>query len=362
MSAFNNRFHIKEENGVITNVDEIKSLLEEFDGKFSDEEYRYVESLITFLSNSEIKNKYPLITLLNKYKYNDKLNNNGEASEYLKMVLGMEIGIVSFKSDGGDNYYFYYYKNKKIHVLECMQIYDLANYVNTYVTPTTDRETIIDGYINYLTVTLNFNPIPKEVDLDDLNEEVKLAIEEYMKRKRVERYHVYQDSKGQLFIIAGSAIIRYDSKMNNLYYLKSENVYQDLKDKTYEYEDIHVLLPFEIDIDRLNEILDNFPNINSYERRYLEAAIKTIIEKPELLDDSASGILTRYIKMLNQRVMNNTFILTKIEKEFLARAHDKVEGCSLEKTLPKFNGGYIVIAMEVLIIAMFIVTYISLAK
>lgn len=362
MSAFNNRFHIKEENGVITNVDEIVNLLKEFEGKFSDEEHRYVESLITFLSNSDIKNKYQLITLLNKYKYNDKLNNNGEASEYLKMVLGMEVGIVSFKNDGVENYYFYYYKNKKIHVLECMQIYDLANYVNTHVTPSTDKETIIDGYINYLTITLNFNPIPKEVTLTDLNGEVKSAIEEYMKRKRVEKYHIYQDSKGQIFIIAGSAIIRYDSKINNLYYLKSEDVYQDLKDQTYEYDDIHVLLPFEIDIDRLNEILDNFPDINAREKRYLEAAIKTIIEKPELLDDAASGILTRYIKVLNQRIMNNTFILTKIEKEFLARAHDKIDDRSFEKELPKFNGGYIVVAMEVLIIVMFVVAYISLAK
>ena len=81
----------------------------------------------------------------------------------------------------------------------------------------------------------------------------------------------------------------------------------------------------------INEILDNFPNINSYEKRYLEAAVKTIIEKPELLDDSATGILTRYIKMLNQRVLNNTFILTKIEKEFLAKANNKVDDCSLEK-------------------------------
>lgn len=362
MSAFNNQFHVKEENGVITNVDEISNLLKEYEDNFSDEEHRYVESLITFLSNSEIKNKNQLITLLNKYKYNDKLNNNGEASEYLKTVLGMNVGIVSFKNDGVDNYYFYYYKTNKIHVLECMQIYDLANYVNTYVSPSTDKETIIGGYINYLTATLNFNPIPKIIDITDLNEEVRLAIEEYMKRKRVEKYHIYQDSKGQIFIIAGSAIIRYDSKLNNLYYLKSEDVYQDLKDKTYEYDDIHVLLPFEIDIDRLNEILDNFPNINSYEKRYLEAAVKTIIEKPELLDDSATGILTRYIKMLNQRVLNNTFILTKIEKEFLAKANNKVDDHSLEKKLPNFNGGYIVVAMEVLIIVMFVIAYISLAK
>ena len=80
MSAFNNQFHVKEENGVITNVDEISNLLKEYEDNFSDEEHRYVESLITFLSNSEIKNRNQLITLLNKYKYNDKLNNNGEAS------------------------------------------------------------------------------------------------------------------------------------------------------------------------------------------------------------------------------------------------------------------------------------------
>ena len=171
MSAFNNQFHVKEENGVITNVDEISNLLKEYEDNFSDEEHRYVESLITFLSNSEIKNKNQLITLLNKYKYNDKLNNNGEASEYLKTVLGMNVGIVSFKNDGADNYYFYYYKNNKIHVLECMQIYDLANYVNTYVSPSTDKETIIDGYINYLTATLNFNPIPKIIDITDFKDE-----------------------------------------------------------------------------------------------------------------------------------------------------------------------------------------------
>ena len=49
MSAFNNQFHVKEENGVITNVDEISNLLKEYEDNFSDEEHRYVESLITFL-------------------------------------------------------------------------------------------------------------------------------------------------------------------------------------------------------------------------------------------------------------------------------------------------------------------------
>lgn len=362
MSAFNNKFHIIEENGIITNEEEIENILKEYKDKFGDEEYGYIESLIAYLSQSNIKNKESLISLLNKYKYNDKLNNNGEACEYLKMVLGMKVGIVSFKNDGVENYYFYYYKNKKLCVLECMQRYDLANFVNTYVDTDTDKSKIIDDYINYLVSTLNFNPNPKSIDITVLNEEIKQNILEYMKRKRIDNFQVYEDSKGQIFIVAGTSIIRYDLKMNNLYYLKSEDVYQDLKDKTIEYEDVHVLLPFEIDIELLNEILDNFPNINSYERRYLEAAIKTIIEKPGLLDNDASGILKRYIEILNQKVLNNTFILTKIEKEFLSRANAQNGDETKEKKYTKFNGGYIVIMMELLIIAMYIVAYISLAK
>ena len=96
MSAFNNRLKIYEKDGIVTNIDEIRSLLNTFSDYFGDEEYAYIKSLIAYLSNSDIKNKYPLIELLKQYSESRKLNSNVEATDYLKVVLGLNVGMCSF--------------------------------------------------------------------------------------------------------------------------------------------------------------------------------------------------------------------------------------------------------------------------
>lgn len=359
MSAFNNKIHIKEENGVVTNIEEIDATLESFKDYFGDEEYRYIESLINFLLNSNIKNKYPLITVLNKYRYSDKLNSNKEACEYLNTVLGLNINMVTFKEDGKDRYYLYYYENENLKVLECMQKYDLANFVNTYQDTFKDKSKIIMNYIDYLKNTLNFDPEPKEIDINSYSDKEKVL--SYLNKKNIKNFKIYIDSHNKVFIVAATAIISYDEN-GELHFLKSEDIFENKLDQSrYEYEDIPILLPFEVDVERLNNILDNLDNISSYDKRYLDASIKTIIEKPDNLDIECNDILNRYVEILNQKILNNTFILTKTEKEILARSQVKVD--EIKKDL-KFvtNGGYIIIMMEILIITLFVVMYISLAK
>lgn len=362
MSAFNNRLHIKEENGIVTNIDEIKAIISDFKGHFSDEEYRYVDSLITYLSTSEIKNRFELIDILNDYKYINKLNSNVEASDYLSTVLGLMVGIVSFKEENDETFYLYYYKSKKMKVLECMQKYDLANYVNTYMDTFKDTSKIISGYIDYLMNTLNFNPIPKKVELEDLNLKMSSQIKEFVERKRIDEYEIFMDSKNRIFIVAGTSIIRYNSKTDELYYLKSEDVFLNkLNENNVNFDDIHVLLPFEIDVNRLNKLIDNMDTLSSFDKRYLEAAMKTILIKNELVDNDAMDVLNRYIETLNKKVLDNTFILTKIEKEFLLRANAGNEGQKLEKK-NNASGGYIIVMMEIGIIIAYILLYISLVK
>ena len=360
MSAFNNRLKIYEENGIVTNIDEIRTLLNTFSDYFGDEEYAYINSLITYISNSDIKNKYPLIELLKQYSESRKLNSNVEATDYLKVVLGLNVGMCSFVENDETNYYFYYYDNNNLKVLECMQKYDLANYVNSYSDNFKPGFDIISGYINYLKDILNFDPIPKEVNINNLKPSIKEAILAYLDKKKIQDYKIYTDSKNQIFVISGTAIIKYNSKTQEMYFLKSEDIFENtLNEDTTDYESIPYLLPFEIDKDRVDAILDNIDSLSGYDKRYLNSVIKTLIEKPDLVDDDVQECLTKYANILSNKINENDYILTKVEKEFLNRLKIKQNNRKLEK---KYNAGNVVIMLELSIIIIYLLVYISLVK
>ena len=360
MSAFNNRLKIYEENGIVTNIDEIRTLLNTFSDYFGDEEYAYINSLITYLSNSDIKNKYPLIELLKQYSESRKLNSNVEATDYLKVVLGLNVGMCSFVENDETNYYFYYYDNNNLKVLECMQKYDLANYVNSYSDNFKPGFDIISGYISYLKDILNFDPIPKEVNINNLKPSIKETILAYLDKKKIQDYKIYTDSKNQIFVISGTAIIKYNSKTQEMYFLKSEDIFENtLNEDTTDYESIPYLLPFEIDKDRVDAILDNIDSLSGYDKRYLNSVIKTLIEKPNLVDDDVQECLTKYANILSNKINENDYILTKVEKEFLNRLKIKQNNRKLEK---KYNAGNVVIMLELSIIIIYLLVYISLVK
>ena len=192
----------------------------------------------------------------------------------------------SFIENDETNYYLYYYDNNSLKVLECMQKYDLANYVNSYSNNFKPGFDIIGGYINYLKETLNFDPIPKEINIDNLKPSVKEIILTYLDKKKIQDYKIYIDSKNQIFAISGTAIIKYNSKTQEMYFLKSEDIFKNtLNEDTTDYDNIPYLLPFEIDKDRVDTILDNIDTLSSYDKRYLNSVIKTLIEKPDLVDD-----------------------------------------------------------------------------
>ena len=360
MSAFNNRLKIYEENGIVTNIDEIRTLLNTFSDYFGDEEYAYINSLITYISNSDIKNKHPLIDLLKQYSESRKLNSNVEATDYLKVVLGLNVGMCSFVENDETNYYFYYYDNNALKVIECMQKYDLANYVNSYLDSFKPGFDIIGGYIIYLKETLNFDPIPKEININSLIPSIKETILAYLDKKRIQDYKIYTDSKNQIFVISGTAIIKYNSKTQEMYFLKSEDIFENtLNADTTDYESIPYLLPFEIDKDRVDTILDNIDSLSSYDKRYLNSVIKTLIEKPDLVDDDVQECLTKYANILSNKINENDYILTKVEKEFLNRLKIKQNDKKLEK---KYNAGNVVIMLELSIIIIYLLVYISLVK
>lgn len=360
MSAFNNRLKIYEENGIVTNIDEIRTLLNTFSDYFGDEEYAYINSLITYISNSDIKNKYPLIELLKQYSESRKLNSNVEAADYLKVVLGLNVGMCSFVENDEANYYLYYYDNNNLKVLECMQKYDLANYVNSYSDNFKPEFDIIGGYVNYLKETLNFDPIPKEVNINSLKPSIKETILAYLDKKKIQDYKIYTDSKNQIFVISGTAIIKYNSKTQEMYFLKSEDIFENtLNEDTTDYESIPYLLPFEIDKDRVDAILDNIDSLSNYDKRYLNSVIKTLIEKPDLVDDDVQECLTKYANILSNKINENDYILTKVEKEFLNRLKIKQNNRKLEK---KYNAGNVVIMLELSIIIIYLLVYISLVK
>lgn len=359
MSAFNNRLKIYEENGIVTNIDEIRSLLNTFSDYFGDEEYAYINSLITYLYNSDIKNKYDLIELLKQYSESRKLNSNVEATDYLKVVLGLNVGMCSFIENDETNYYLYYYDNNSLKVLECMQKYDLANYVNSYSNNFKPGFDIIGGYINYLKETLNFDPIPKEINIDNLKPSVKEIILTYLDKKKIQDYKIYIDSKNQIFAISGTAIIKYNSKSQEMYFLKSEDIFKNtLNEDTTDYDNIPYLLPFEIDKDRVDTILNNIDTLSSYDKRYLNSVIKTLIEKPDLVDDAVLECLTKYASILSNKINEND-ILTKVEKEFLNKLKIKQNNKKLEK---KYKAGNVVIMLELSIIIIYLLVYISLVK
>ena len=350
MSAFNNRLKVYEENGVVTNIEEIRSLLNTFSDYFGDEEYAYINSLITYLYNSDIKNKYPLIELLKQYSESRKLNSNVEATDYLKVVLGLNVGMCSFIENDDNN---------SLKVLECMQKYDLANYVNSYSNNFKPGFDIIGGYINYLKETLNFDPIPKEINIDNLKPSVKKTILTYLDKKKIQDYKIYIDSKNQIFAISGTAIIKYNSKSQEMYFLKSEDIFKNtLNEDTTDYDNIPYLLPFEIDKDRVDTILDNIDTLSSYDKRYLNSVIKTLIEKPDLVDDDVLECLTKYASILSNKINEND-ILTKVEKEFLNKLKIKQNNKKLEK---KYKAGNVVIMLELSIIIIYLLVYISLVK
>lgn len=359
MSAFNNRLKIYEENGIVTNIDEIRSLLNTFSDYFGDEEYAYINSLITYLYNSDIKNKYDLIELLKQYSESRKLNSNVEATDYLRVVLGLNVGMCSFIENDETNYYLYYYDNNSLKVLECMQKYDLANYVNSYSNNFKPGFDIIGGYINYLKETLNFDPIPKEININNLKPSVKKTILTYLDKKKIQDYKIYIDSKNQIFAISGTAIIKYNSKSQEMYFLKSEDIFKNtLNEDTTDYDNIPYLLPFEIDKDRVDTILNNIDTLSSYDKRYLNSVIKTLIEKPDLVDDAVLECLTKYASILSNKINEND-ILTKVEKEFLNKLKIKQNNKKLEK---KYKAGNVVIMLELSIIIIYLLVYISLVK
>ena len=359
MSAFNNRLKVCEENGIVTNIEEIRSLLNTFSDYFGDEEYAYINSLITYLYNSDIKNKYPLIELLKQYSESRKLNSNVEATDYLKVVLGLNVGMCSFIENDETNYYLYYYDNNSLKVLECMQKYDLANYVNSYSNNFKPGFDIIGGYINYLKETLNFDPIPKEINIDNLKPSVKEIILTYLDKKKIQDYKIYIDSKNQIFAISGTAIIKYNSKTQEMYFLKSEDIFKNtLNEDTTDYDNIPYLLPFEIDKDRVDTILNNIDTLSSYDKRYLNSVIKTLIEKPDLVDDDVLECLTKYASILSNKINEND-ILTKVEKEFLNKLKIKQNNKKLEK---KYKAGNVVIMLELSIIIIYLLVYIYLVK
>lgn len=358
MSTFNQEFHINEKDGTITNIDEIKKILELYHKDFGDTEFSYIEILINYLVNSNIKNRYELISILKKYQYNHKLNSNEEATDYLKKVWDLKIGIICL---GEDNYYLYYYQDEKLKLLECLQKYDLANYVNTYSKDFKDKETIIEGYINYLRKTLNFNPILNETEIDKIDLGIKNKLTDYLHKKNINNYKIYIDQNGEIFVISATAIIHYEKKNQQFHFIKSEDIFENtLVEDINDYADIPILLPFELDRDRLKNLIDNIERISNYDKRYLESSIKTIIEKTNNFDADYIELLNEYVRILKYKINECGLILTKTEKEVLARTENMTD--EVKKSL-KFNnnGGFIIVLMELLILGTYLVSFIILA-
>ena len=85
---------------------------------------------------------------------------------------------------------------------------------------------------------------------------------------------------------------------------------------------------------------------------------KTLIEKPDLVDDDVLECLTKYASILSNKINEND-ILTKVEKEFLNKLKIKQNNKKLEK---KYKAGNVVIMLELSIIIIYLLVYISLVK
>ena len=137
-----------------------------------------------------------------------------------------------------------------------------------------------------------------------------------------------------------------------MYFLKSEDIFKNtLNEDTTDYDNIPYLLPFEIDKDRVDTILDNIDTLSSYDKRYLNSVIKTLIEKPDLVDDDVLECLTKYASILSNKI--------KVEKEFLNKLKIKQNNKKLEK---KYKAGNVVIMLELSIIIIYLLVYIYLVK
>lgn len=149
---------------------------------------------------------------------------------------------------------------------------------------------------------------------------------------------------------------------DELHFIKSEDIFQNKLVNDYiDYESIPILLPFEIDINRLDYLIDNVESISSYDRRYLESSIKTILEKSDSFDGNFFESLNKYVSVLREKETYEEVILTKTEKEILARAENVTETVKKEKRFNS-NGGFVIILMELMILGTYLLTFIVLAK